>query len=199
MGQAEKTASPSRACGEAPKPSKQQEPARAVRVIPAMVGKIMAEYAQQYDDAHLIGGDVTRMKKIYATASQVLDNFSEEQFWKNYDEAKLAAGKFAHKRLNSQGRVTRVPYFFTVFENLFDFTLEELVYLRSSNPLYDDNTLIDYVEHVMQTYNQQVREQVTSLDYREWLQAMLDHAEHCAEPKQRKNITYRDTYPSVAG
>ena len=92
-----------------------------------------------------------------------------------------------------------MPYFFTVFENLFDFTLEELVYLRSSNPLYADNTLIDYVEHVMQTYNQQVREQVTSLDYREWLQAMLDHAEHCAEPKQRKNITYRDTYPSVAG
>ena len=170
----------------------EKPPARPKREIPTSIGKIAAEYARQYDDPHLIGSDVTRMKKIYATAIQVYPDLTEEQFWHKYDEAKAAAAKFAHKRHNSQGRVTRVPYLFTCLENLFSFTLEEVAYLRTDNPLYDDHTLVDFLEETVQTYNAQVMERATELDYRAWLLTALDHLEHCKEPKHRTNATYRE-------
>jgi hypothetical protein len=165
---------------------------RPAREIPTRVETEITTYAGLYDDAHLIASDVTRCKKIYATAEQALAHFNENLFWAFYDEARSAAAKYAHKRRNSRGRVNRIPYMFTCLENAFNFSLEELVYLRTEDPLYTDYSLWDVIDHLRKTHQQQYYSRETALDYRDWLQAILDQLERGAEPKQRINPTRRE-------
>jgi hypothetical protein len=164
------------------------------REIPDGVVTAGQEYVRQYDDPHSVPGDVTRFKKIYATAAQIYADFDEKTFLGVLDQAKAAAAKYAYKKRNSKGRVNRVPYLFTCIENGLGFTLEELAYLRTGNPLYADNTVWEFVDVTQAFYQEQVDAQETDLKYREWLQFALDRLEHCKEPKERSNPTMRNYY-----
>ncbi len=170
-----------------------KEPAalRPVREVPVSVVQEIATYARQYDDAHLVASDITRVRKFYATAEQALEQFTEQVFWGLYDEARNAAAKYARKRQNSRGRVNRVPYLFTCLENACGFSLEELVYLRTEDPLYTDYSLWDVLATLRATYREQCQTHVTTLDYRAWLQGILDTLEKVKEPKQRNHPTSR--------
>jgi hypothetical protein len=166
---------------------------RPQREIPAQIAKEITEYAQQYDDAHTIPSDVTRAAKIYFTAAQSIRFFQETLYWTCFDEAREAAKRLRGcEHTNTKGKRNRMPYFFTCFENAFSFSLEELVYLRTDNPLFPDYSLFDVVDHLRGTYQQQYYNGETRLDYREWLQTILDHLEQRKEPKQRNNRTSRE-------
>jgi len=93
---------------------------------------------------------------------------------------------------NAKGRVNRVPYFFTCLENAFEFSLEELVYLRSDYPLYTEIEVWDMIDHLRETYQQQCHSGQTQLAYRQWLEQILDQQEHRKRPKRRKNVTAKD-------
>ncbi len=166
---------------------------RPQREIPAQIIKEVTEYARQYDDMHILPSDVTRAAKIYFTAAQSLDFFQETLYWTCFDGARNAAKRLRGcEHTNAKGKRNRMPYFFTCFENAFSFSLEELVYLRTDNPLFTDCSLYDVVDHLRRTYQQQYYDGETRLDYREWLQTILDQLEQRKEPKQRKNQTTRE-------
>jgi hypothetical protein len=165
---------------------------RPERERPAQVEKEVEEYARQYDDPELIQGDITRAVKIFFAAQQALDSFNDSLFWAFYDEARKAAAKYAHEKRNRKNRVNRVPYMFTCLENAFGFSLEELVFLRTEEPLHADYTLWDAIDYLRGHYQQQLNEGQTRLDYRAWLQNVLDQLEHRKEPKERNNRTTRD-------
>jgi hypothetical protein len=169
-----------------------RQPSRPERERPAQMTKEIEQYARQYDDPEKIQGDVTRAIKIFFAAQQALDYFDFTLFWTCYDTARKAAAKYAKEHRNRLGRVNRVPYMFTCWENAFNFSLEELVYLRTEHPLYADYSLGDMIDYLRATYQEQYNSDQTRLDYREWLQILLDRLEHRKEPKDRSNRTMRD-------
>jgi len=173
---------------EQPEPTR---PARPEREVPPAVIEVGRQYARQYDDAHLIASDVTRFKKVYATASQALAGFDEGMYWERFDGAKAAAAKHAKKCTNSKGFVTRVPYLFTCLENAFSFSLEELVYLRGDDALYSDYTLFEVIDHMRETYHRLANTGQLDVEYRTWLCIILDEYEKRKEPKERLNPTTR--------
>ena len=136
---------------------------------------------------------MTRAAKIYFTAAQTREYFQETLFWAFYDEAIKAAKKLRGcEHTNSNGRVNRVPYFFTCLENAFAFSLEELVYLRSDYPLSTEIEVWDMIDHLRETYQQQVQDGQSQQTYRQWLEHLLDQQEHCKHPKIRQNVTTKD-------
>jgi hypothetical protein len=172
----------------------QAEPTpRPAREIPAQLVQEITQFAQQYDSAHLVASDVTRAAKIYFTAAQTLEYFQDTLFWAFFDEAMEAAKKLRGcEHTNTKGRVNRMPYFFTCLENAFVFSLEELVYLRSDEPLYTKIEVWDMIDHLRKTYQQQRQSGQTQLDYRSWLEQILNQQEHRKQPKSRKNVTAKD-------
>jgi len=172
----------------------QSEPApRPRREIPAQLVQEITQFAQQYDSAHLVTSDVTRAAKIYFTAAQTLEYFQDTLFWAFFDEAMEAAKKLRGcEHTNAKGRVNRMPYFFTCLENAFVFSLEELIYLRSDEPLSTEIEVWDMIDHLRKTYQQQQQSGQTQLDYRSWLEQILNQQEHRKQPKSHKNITAKD-------
>jgi hypothetical protein len=172
----------------------QSEPApRPRREIPAQLVQEITQFAQQYDSAHLVASDVTRAAKIYFTAAQTLEYFQDTLFWAFFDEAMEAAKKLRGcEHTNAKGRVNRIPYFFTCLENAFVFSLEELVYLRSDEPLYSEIEVWDMIDYLRKTYQLQRQSGQTQLDYRSWLEQILNQQEHRKQPKSHKNITAKD-------
>lgn len=165
---------------------------RPAREIPTQVEKAIIEFAQQYDDTHLVRSDVTRVAKIYFTAAQTLEHFNDTLFFALFDQAHTAALKKHCERSNSHGRVNRVPFFFTCLENAFSFSLEELVYLRSDDALYSDYSLWDVIDTVRDNYHRLFNTGQITDDYRTWLCDILDDLEKRTAPKQRLNLTTRD-------
>ncbi|GHO88223.1 hypothetical protein [Dictyobacter formicarum] len=165
---------------------------RQERERPAQVERTIEEYARQYDDPELIQSDMTRGLKLYFTAEEVLEHFSPTMFWHVFDQAKAAAAKYAKAHTNRQGRVNRVPYLFTCMENAFQFSLEELVYLRTEDPLYTDYSVWDVIDTLEATYQHQRQHRQTRLDYRGWLLDILDRLEKRAQPRTRNNPTKRE-------
>ncbi len=172
--------------GEQPEPTR---PARPEREVPPMVIEVGRHYVRQYDDAHLIASDVTRLKKVYSAASQAIAGFEEGMYWEQFDRAKAAAAKHAKKCTNSKGFVTRVPYVFSCLENSFAFSLEELVYLRGDDVLYSDSTLFDVIDHMRETYHRLANTGQLDVEYRSWLCRILDTYEKRKEPKERLHPT----------
>jgi hypothetical protein len=166
----------------------QSEPAqRTRREIPAQLVQEITQFAERYDSAHLVKSDVTRAAKIYFTAAQTREH-AETIFWPLYDEAMEVAKQLRGcGHTNAKGRVNRVPYFFTCLENAFEFSLEELVFLRSDYPLFTEIEVWDLIDHLRETYERQRCNGQTQLDYRQWLNQILDEQERRKKPKQRKN------------
>jgi hypothetical protein len=186
LDQQEEQERKSRAAATEPAPPPRRE-------IPAQLVQEVTQFAQQYDSAHLVKSDVTRAAKIYFTAAQTREYFQETLFWAFYDEAIKAAKKLRGcEHTNSKGRVNRVPYFFTCLENAFAFSLEELVYLRSDYPLSTEIEVWDMIDHLRETYQQQLQDGQSQLTYRQWLEHLLDQQEHCKHPKVRENVTTKD-------
>jgi hypothetical protein len=166
---------------------------RAKREIPAQLVQEITEYAKQYDSTHLVKSDVTRAAKIYFTAAQTREFFHDHLFWAFYDEAREAAKQLRGcEHTNAKGRVNRMPYFFTCLENAFEFSLEELVFLRSDYPLFTEIEVWDLIDHLRETYEQRQQSSQTQLDYRQWLLQILDQQEHRKRPKKRTNVTAKD-------
>jgi len=172
-------------------------PARPEREVPLAVLEEGRQYARQYDDPHLLQSDVTRFKKLYATAEQALEGFHEGMYWERYDAAKDVAAKRARKCTNSKGFVTRVPYLFTCLENAFGFSLEEMVYLRGDDVLCADTSLFEVIDTMRDTYNSLSNTGQIDVEYRTWLGDILDEYEKRKEPKERLNATSR-LYPCEA-
>lgn len=173
--------------------SQSQSSSRPAREIPAQLVQEVTQYAEQYDSPHLVNSDVTRAAKIYFTAAQTVAYFQDTLFWAFYDEAVQAAKRLRGcESTNSKGRVNRVPYFFTCLENAFRFSLEELVYLRTEEPLYSEYTIWDMINHLRRTYEEQVHNEQMQLTYRQWLECILDRQEHRKHPKSRKNVTAKE-------
>jgi hypothetical protein len=173
--------------------SQNQSSSRPAREIPAQLVQEVTQYAEQYDSPHLVNSDVTRAAKIYFTAAQTVPSFQDRLFWAFYDEAVQAAKRLRGcESTNSKGRVNRVPYFFTCLENAFRFSLEELVYLRTEEPLYSEYTIWDMINHLRRTYKEQVHNEQMQLTYRQWLECILDRQEHRKHPKSRKNVTAKE-------
>lgn len=169
----------------------QSEPASPPRrQMPAELVEAVTQFATFYDSPHLVSSDVTRATKMYFTAAQTIPDFRQTLFEAFLEEAVDAAKEVRGcEHTNSKGRVNRIPYFFTCLENALSFSLEELVYLRTDEPLYGQTTVLDLVNHLRTTYNQQVQDRQTELDYRSWLEWILDEQEHRKQPKQRNNVT----------
>src|SRR6266550_718895 len=172
----------------------QSEPApRPRREIPAQLVQEITQFAEQYDSAHLVASDITRAAKIYFTAAQTLEYFQDTLFWAFFDEAMEAAKNLRGcEHTNAKGRVNRMPYFFTCLENAFVFSLEELVYLRSDEPLSTEIEVWDMIDHLRKTYQQQRQSGQTQLDYRAWLEQIVNQQEHRKQLKSHKNITAKD-------
>jgi hypothetical protein len=172
----------------------QGEPVQSTkREIPAQLIQEITQFAKQYDSAHLIKSDVTRAAKIYFTAAQTREFFHEKLFWAFYDEAMEAAKQLRGcGHTNAKGRVNRVPYFFSCLENAFEFSLEELVFLRSDYPLFTEIEVWDMIDHLRETYEQQRQGGQTHLDYRSWLSQILDQQEHRKKPKKHTNVTAKE-------
>ena len=165
---------------------------RPVREIPQMVEKVVTEFAGLYDDEPLVRSDVTRAAKIYFTAAQTLEHFNDTLFFACFDQARAAALKKNNcVYTNGKGRANRMPYFFTCLENAFSFSLEELVYLRSDDPLYSDYTMWDVTDKVYEEYQRLFNTGQISEDYRTWLCDILDALEKRTEAKPRNNKTTR--------
>jgi hypothetical protein len=171
--------------------AQEHQQSRPQRERPARVVEEVGTYARQYDEPERVQSAITRAVKTYVTAQQALDHFNDALYWSFYDEAKQAANKRAHKR-NRKNGVNRVPYMLTCLENNFQFSLEELVFLRTEDPLYTDYGLWDVIDHLRISYQEQISSGQTRLDYRQWLGMLLDQLEHCKEPKARANRTTRD-------
>lgn len=172
-----------------------QERRRPAREIPAGIVKKIEAYARQYDDAHLIASDITRAAKIYFTAAQAICYFSDATYEKFFEGA-VKAAKWLRgcEHTNTKGNPNRMPYFFTCLENAFNFSLEELVFLRTEDPLYLDYSLDDVIEHLQVTYHQRWQSGETRLDYRDWLQDILDRLEKRKTPKVRNSPTSRERF-----
>ena len=164
---------------------------RPLREFPDMLGQTVIDFAAPYDDENLLRSDETRIKKLYATAEQAIAYFSEKQYWPMFDAAKAAGVARARKRRNSKGRVTPVPYMFTCLENALGITLEELVYMRTDDPLYTDYPLWDFIDRLREMHHQEQYERRTPLGYREWLEELLDQLEKRKEHKERRNPVQR--------
>ncbi|GCE32208.1 hypothetical protein KDA_76920 [Dictyobacter alpinus] len=167
----------------------QPQELRQERERPEQVVTTIEAYVRQYDDPELIQSDVTRALKIYFTAEEVFENFSQKLFWNIFSQAKEAAAKYAREHTNRQGRTNRVPYMFTCMENAFQFSLEELIYMRTEDPLYLEYSLYDVVDTLEATYQHQYQHRETNLDYRAWLNDVLDRLEKRTKPRTRNNPT----------
>ncbi len=167
------------------------QPQRPLREFPDMLSQTVIDFAAPYDDSNLLRSDETRIKKLYATAEQAIAYFSDKQYWSLFDAAKAAGVAHARTRRNSKGRVTPVPYMFTCLENALGITLEELVYLRTDDPLYTDYPLFDFIDRLREMYQDEHYQRRTVLGYREWLEELLDQIEKRKEHKERRNPTQR--------
>lgn len=165
---------------------------RPAREIPLAVTRAITEFAKLYDKKHLIQSDVTRIAKIYFTAAQTIEGFTDTLFFALFDEARKAAMKKTNCTYTDEhGRVNRMPFFFTCLENAFSFSLEEMVYLRADDPLYSDYSLWDVTDKVHDEYQRLFNTGQITDDYRTWLCDILDLLEKRKEPKQRLNKTIR--------
>lgn len=165
--------------------------------MPAALRKHVVQCVQSYDDPHLIKSDLSRATKLYMTAWQAFTHIPEQHQFDNlylalFDRAAAKAATLASEHTNSRGQTNIVPYLFACFENSFELSLEELVYLRTSNPLYADSSLWKFVDDARDTYKQQYASGEVEVDYAEWLQLALDKLEHCKQPKARPNRPQRE-------
>jgi len=146
-----------------PKPAKRsQKPQiqRKKRGTPEQLSRYIAYIVQQ------LGGnpksqqsDITRATKTYYAATQIFSGFTNAWFLEMVREAFIDAAR-------ARGVKRRIPYFFKCLETRLELTPDELVFIRSQEPLYTDGDLTDFKTKLRHTYEKSG----THLEYIEWVQ-----------------------------
>lgn len=185
-----------------PPPPSVQEPAAALqpnrRTIPDFIEANVETLSEAFsDNPRYIKSNVTRAAKLYFYAEDYLSAAQEDPigwFFARVDGARHAAlYDVGEIRKRTGSRPNRMPVFFDILEKSFKFTLEELVHVRTARLINRDYTLWDTINGLRVQYQEHYDAQLTQLDYRGWLQAViLDELEHCKAPKVRENETARD-------
>jgi hypothetical protein len=103
--------------------------------------------------------DLTRMSKLYWTATQIFANFTNSAFLDLLFEARDKTAK--HRDVGN-----RVPYFFTCLENKLALSCQQMAYLRSPEPLYLDGHLQSFLHQMQLRYDRSG----SHLDYDQWIQ-----------------------------
>ena len=115
-------------------------------------------YAQQLgDNQKFVQSDITRATKIYFASTQIFSGFQNSWFKEQLEAAFEAACKRGIKK--------RMPFFFTTLENQLEFTVEELAFIRSDEPLFADSDIGDFVRDLQRQH----RKSGSQLPYAEWV------------------------------
>ncbi len=101
--------------------------------------------------------DITRATKIYCASAQIFTGFQSSWFREQLEAAFEAACKRGIKK--------RMPFFFSVLENRLEFSVEELAFIRSDEPLYVDGNISDFVAQLKRQY----KKSGSALDYEQWI------------------------------
>src|SRR5882762_11625381 len=146
-----------------PKPAKRSQKKqiqRKRRGTPEQLARYIAYIVQQ------LGGnpksqqsDITRATKTYYAATQIFSGFTNAWFLEMVREAFIDAAR-------ARGVKRRIPYFFKCLETRLELTPDELVFIRSQEPLYTDGDLTDFKTKLRHTYEKSG----THLEYIEWVQ-----------------------------
>ena len=137
---------------------KPKKPQRPRRMPPAALVRTIAQFGQELgDNPKSQQSNLTRASKLYFAATQIFGDFSNSTFKKQLD----AAFEDACKR----GITKRMPYFFTVLENILELNAEELAYIRSDEPLYADGDISLYIARLRRQYEKSG----SGLDYEQWI------------------------------
>jgi hypothetical protein len=134
-----------------PKRKRQGTPERLARTITQMVQDLGGN--PQY-----LQSDITRLTKLYWACTQIFHPFNNVWFLEQLTTTFV-------KTCKARKVGKRVPYFFKILENVLGLTNEELVYIRSQEPLYQDGDLKTFVLGLEQSYHQSG----SQLEYQEWV------------------------------
>ncbi len=172
--QTRKTAAASRALAPAKERTRWQTPEWLVREV--------ARQAQElHDDPKVLGSVVTRWSKAVRT---IQDVYGIDPAVSENELLLLNKIIWARKRLNRRVRdinpKRRMPYLFECFLNVWEFTPAELLYLESDEPLYQDSSINDFVDHLSSSYERSG----SRISFDEWAQAQLER-ERERKKKQR--------------
>ena len=140
--------------------SRKQKPQRKRQGTPERLATTMVYIAQ------VLGGnpkfqqsDITRLTKLYWAATQIFNGFTNAWFLDMIQEAFLTV-------CNTRGVKRRVPYFFKCLEDKLELTPDELVFIRSQEPLYADGDIHNFKASLRKAYEKSG----THLEYLEWVQ-----------------------------
>ena len=135
-----------------PKRKRQRTPERLALVITQMVQQLGG-------NPKYLQSDITRVSKIYWASIQIFTGFRNAWFLEQLTETFVKVCKARRVK-------NRVAYFFTCLEKHLEMTAEELVYIRSAEPLYTDGDLKTFVITLQQSYERSG----SQLDYEQWVQ-----------------------------
>jgi hypothetical protein len=134
-----------------PKRKRRGTPERLARTITQMVQDLGGN--PQY-----LQSDITRLTKLYWACTQIFHPFSNVWFLEQLTTAFV-------KTCKARKVGKRVPYFFKILEDILGLTHEELAYIRSQEPLYQDGDLKTFVLGLEQSYHRSG----SQLEYQEWV------------------------------
>jgi DNA-binding transcriptional regulator YhcF (GntR family) len=117
-----------------------QEPRR--RPIPEFIRDIVSRYSHELGDTSVsTKSNITRAAKLYFFALDYIKDAQDDP--QGFFAGLLYEAKQAAYRVNgirywgANNRPNRMPVFFTCLENLFELRDEELAYIRSDEPLFE--------------------------------------------------------------
>ena len=143
------------------KRSRKQNPQRKRRGTPERLATTMVYIAQTLGgNPKFQQSDITRLTKMYWAATQIFNGFNNAWFLDIVQEVFLTV-------CHTRGVKRRVPYFFKCLEEKLELTPDELVFIRSQEPLYTDGVDIhSFKASLIKAYEKSG----TSLEYLEWVQ-----------------------------
>jgi hypothetical protein len=103
--------------------------------------------------------DITRITKLYWAATQIFNGFTNVWFLDMIREVFVTV-------CNTRGVKRRLPYFFSCLEDKLELTPDELVFIRSQEPLYADGNIHSFKASLRKAYEKSG----THLEYLEWVQ-----------------------------
>ena len=113
------------------------------RPIPDFIKDIISRYSRELGDSSTsTKSNITRAAKLYFFALDYIKDAQDDPqgfFSELLYEAKQAAYKVNGIRYRgANNRPNRMPVFFTCLENRFEFSEDELAYIRSDEPLFEE-------------------------------------------------------------
>ncbi len=133
---------------------------RQRRGTPEQLARSITHTVQQLgNNPKYLQSDITRVTKIYWACTQIFHHFTNVWFLEQLTNTFVKTGR-ARKVHN------RVAYFFRCLENDLELTPQELAYIRSQEPLYQDGDLNTFVLDLEQRYHRSG----SQLDFSLWVE-----------------------------